>query len=161
MIINDSAFREYDIRGIVGQEIPIEATYDLASAIVAYFKQKHPQLAQIALAMDGRIHSQPIKENVAQAIIDAGIDVLWLGVCPTPALYFSQHTTSADAGIMITASHNPKEYNGLKLCLKKESVCGDAIREIRTLYKNRTYIQSEKKANLSINQFTMLIFHGS
>jgi phosphomannomutase/phosphoglucomutase len=148
MFINDSAFREYDIRGIVGQEIPIEATYDLASAIVVYFKQKQPKLSKIALAMDGRIHSQAIKENVTQAIIDAGIDVLWLGICPTPALYFSQHTTSADAGIMITASHNPKEYNGLKLCLNKESVCGNAIREIRTLYKNSIHVQSEKKGTL-------------
>ena len=148
MIINDSAFREYDIRGIVGQELPIEATYDLASAIVVYFKQKQPKLAKIALAMDGRVHSKAIKDQVAQAIIDAGVDVLWIGVCPTPALYFSQHTTSADAGIMITASHNPKEYNGLKLCLDKESVCGDAIREIRTLYQNKVRVQSDSKGKL-------------
>jgi phosphomannomutase/phosphomannomutase/phosphoglucomutase len=105
-------------------------------------------MTQIALAMDGRVHSKAIKDQVSQAIIDAGIDVLFLGVCPTPALYFSQHTTTAHAGIMITASHNPKEYNGLKLCLNKESVCGDGIREIRTLYKNRVHIQSDTKGKL-------------
>jgi phosphomannomutase/phosphoglucomutase len=148
MIINDSVFREYDIRGIVEQELPIEATYDLTSAIVAYFKQKNPTIKQIALAIDGRVHSPAIKEQVCKAVTDAGIDVLYIGVCPTPALYFSQHTTTAQAGIMITASHNPKEYNGFKLCLNKESVCGNAIREIRTLYSNKAKIVSNTKGTV-------------
>ena len=148
MIISDSAFREYDIRGIVGQEIPIEATYDLASAITVYFKQHKPDIRQIAVAMDGRTHSPAIKELVCAAVTDAGINVIFLGTCPTPALYFSQHTTSADAGIMITASHNPKEYNGLKLCLNKESVSGNQLREIRTLYKNGTRITAKEKGSI-------------
>ena len=151
MIINDSAFREYDIRGIVGEELPIEATYDLANAITVYFKQKQPNLKKIALAIDGRVHSPSIKEHVCSAITDSGIDVLFIGMCPTPALYFSQHTTTADAGIMITASHNPKEYNGLKLCLNKETISGNAIREIRTLYKNKVHITSSQKGAI-LNQ---------
>ena len=134
MTINDNVFREYDIRGIVGQDLPIEATYDLARAIAAYFVQCKPDIRQIAVAMDGRTHSPAIKELVCKAITDSGINVIFLGTCPTPAMYFSQHTTNAEAGIMITASHNPKEYNGFKLVLNKQSVCGSQIKEIRTLY---------------------------
>ena len=149
MTISDSIFREYDIRGIVGQELPIEATYDLAHAMVAYFYQHNPSLRTIAVAMDGRTHSAAIKEQVCAAITDAGINVIFLGTCPTPAMYFSQHTTNADAGIMITASHNPKEYNGFKLCLNKESVSGNQIREIRTLYKNKARITEKNKGTVS------------
>lgn len=149
MTISDSAFREYDIRGIVGQEIPIEATYDLARAITTYFIQNQPNLSNIAVAMDGRTHSPAIKEQVCRAITDAGINVIFLGTCPTPAMYFSLHTTRADAGIMITASHNPKEYNGFKLCLNKQSVSGDKIREIRSLYKTGAGITGSKKGTLS------------
>lgn len=149
MTISDNAFREYDIRGIVGQEIPIEATYDLTSAITAYFKQKQPNLCTIAVGMDGRTHSSAIKEQVCASITDAGINVIFLGTCPTPAMYFSLHTTRADAGIMITASHNPKEYNGFKLCINKESVAGNQLREIRALYKNKTHIIGKRKGSIS------------
>lgn len=151
MPINDTAFREYDIRGIVGQEIPIEATYDLAHAITTYFLQKKPTLKNIAVGMDGRTHSPAIKEQVCKAITDAGINVIFLGICPTPALYFSLHTTKADAGIMITASHNPKEYNGFKLCLNKDSVSGDQIRAIQSLYKNQVKTTSEIQGSVLYN----------
>jgi len=149
MTINDNVFREYDIRGIVGQDLPIEATYDLARAIAAYFVQCKPDIRQIAVAMDGRTHSPAIKELVCKAITDSGINVIFLGTCPTPAMYFSQHTTNAEAGIMITASHNPKEYNGFKLVLNKQSVCGSQIKEIRTLYKNKAVITAQIKGSVT------------
>ncbi len=149
MTISDSAFREYDIRGIIGQEIPIDATYDLACAITAYFLQRKPDLHLVAVGMDGRTHSPAIKDQVCKALTDAGLNVIFLGTCPTPALYFSLHTTPAQAGIMITASHNPKEYNGFKLCLGKESVSGDQLRDIRTLYKKNAHIKADKNGTIT------------
>jgi phosphomannomutase/phosphoglucomutase len=85
--------------------------------------------------MDGRTHSPAIKEEMVRALRDSGINVLFLGTCPTPVLYFSQHMMPVDAGLMITASHNPSEYNGIKLCLNKESVWGEQLQTIKNLYK--------------------------
>ena len=133
--INDSVFREYDIRGIIGQEIPLEEVYNLAQAIGWYYTEHDKSIKKIAVGMDGRISSPAIKEEVVRALTDAGFDVYFLGICPTPALYFSLHTLPVDAGIMITASHNPKEYNGFKICLEKECISGTEIRKIQKNYQ--------------------------
>lgn len=146
--IKESVFREYDIRGEVGTEIPIEATYDLTRSILAYMVAQNPLIHTISVAMDGRTHSPAIKEHVCAAIVDSGLDAIFIGVCPTPCLYFSLHTTPVQAGIMITASHNPPAYNGLKLCLGKESLWGSQIRDIKNWYKNGTKIESNTKGNL-------------
>lgn len=147
-IMQDVIFREYDIRGKVGSELIIEQTYDLARAIAYYLVQQNPSVKKVALAMDGRTHSPAIKEHVAKGLIDSGFDVDFIGVCPTPVLYFTMYTQSShkastggakpyDAGIIITASHNPKEYNGMKVCLGKESVWGKEIQQIKNIYKQK------------------------
>lgn len=132
-----SAFREYDIRALVETEMPVTGVYDLARAIIAYFVKQDPRVQSIAVGMDGRTHSPAIAEQVCKACIDSGIDVHFLGLCPTPVLYYSLHTCDVQAGIMVTASHNPKEYNGLKLCLGTECLWGNDIRAIRALYQER------------------------
>jgi len=131
----DSVFREYDIRGIVDSELSLEQMYDLGCAVAYYFLQKDPTIKIVAIGMDGRIHSPQIKERLCKAFCDSGLDVWFLGLCPSPALYFAMHTLPVDAGIMITASHNPKEYNGLKVCFAKEMVYGSGIKEICKLFK--------------------------
>jgi phosphomannomutase/phosphoglucomutase len=166
MKISDCVFREYDIRGIIGTEIPVEETYGLAHAIAKLFIQKNPATKTIAVGMDGRTHSPLIKEQVCRALVDAGFDVKFLGTCTTPALYFCLHTTDAQAGIMITASHNPKEYNGFKICLGKESVSGKSIREIRKLYKANAHHTAQHKGSLSeapihASYITWLVEHFS
>ena len=132
-------FREYDIRGIVGQEFAIDEMHDLTRAILTYFKQQHPETTTVAVGMDGRTHSPAIKEHVITALTDSGLNVIDIGVCPTPVLYFSLFNTDCDAGLMITASHNPKEYNGIKICLNKKSVWGKQIQEIRTIFEGKTF----------------------
>lgn len=146
--IQDSAFREYDIRGIVGSEIPINATYDLTRSILAYMVAHNANLQTIAVGMDGRTHSEAIKEQVCSAIVDSGLHAIFIGLCPTPALYFSLHTLPVHAGIMITASHNPAQYNGLKLCLGRESLWGNQIRDIRTWYQASKKIISDTKGSV-------------
>jgi phosphomannomutase / phosphoglucomutase len=140
-----TAFRQYDIRGIVGDELLIEEIYDLVRAIVYYFVKKNPHCKTIAVGMDGRVHSAAVKEEMCRAIIDSGINVIFVGVCPSPVLYFALHTLPVDAGLMITASHNPKEYNGIKICLGTESIWGKEIQRIAQLYK-------EKKHSMKGNQ---------
>lgn len=140
-------FREYDIRGKVGTDLRLDEIYDLGRSIASFFKQKKPNLETIAIGMDGRTHSPVIKGQLVQAFLDSGINVRFVGLCHSPALYFALHNTPVQAGIMITASHNPKEYNGLKLCLDKESVWGVDIRQLYRDYVAGKKIESKVKGS--------------
>lgn len=145
--MSDSIFREYDIRGIVGTELHLSAVYDFGKAIATYLLAKDPTCSTLALGMDGRVHSQAIKEELTRALTDSGINVLFLGTCTTPSVYFSLHNLPVDGGIMITASHNPKEYNGFKICLGKESIAGQQIQELKNIYKSEHRISTSKKGS--------------
>ena len=138
-------FREYDIRGKVGSELKIDQIYDLGRALAFYIHQKNPAARTVAVGMDGRVHSPEIKDELMRALLDSGLDVTFVGLCHSPALYFALHTLSVDAGVMVTASHNPKEYNGLKICLGKESVWGKEIQELYQLYAQQAYITADRK----------------
>ncbi|MBN1549704.1 phosphomannomutase/phosphoglucomutase [Candidatus Babeliales bacterium] len=127
-------FREYDIRGIVGSELNVENVYSFARSLAYYMRRKEPQLQLVAVGMDGRTHSPAIKDELVRGLQDSGIDVLFIGMCPTPVMYFSLHTLPVDAGVMITASHNPAEYNGIKMCIGKVSVFGKQVAELRDLF---------------------------
>ena len=81
-----------------------------------------------------------MKKEMCRALTDSGLDVVFVGICPTPGLYFALRTLPVDGGLMITASHNPKEYNGMKICLGTESVWGEEIQEIKRLYKAGQHI---------------------
>ena len=133
-------FKKYDLRGIVGKQFSITDSYDITCAIISYFKSKYPNLKNIAIGMDGRSSSQEIKTQVCKAVVDAGFSAHFIGLCTTPALYFACNTLNVDAGIMITASHNPKEYNGFKLVLQKESIWGDDIEKIYQIYLNKNFL---------------------
>lgn len=147
-IVQEIAFREYDIRGKIDSEIPINAVYQLIQTIAYYFKTTYPHIKTIAVGRDGRIHSPIISDHVCQALIDSGFNVLFVGICPSPALYFAMHTLSVQAGIMITASHNTKEYNGFKLCVGDKFIAGNQIKEIHNLYKKGDVLSPQKKGVL-------------
>lgn len=142
--MKSSIFREYDIRGIVGKEFEITETYKLAKAIISYFLKMNPLLKEVVLGMDGRLHSPAIKKLVTEAITGMGIDVIDIGVCPTPVMYYSIFNSSATSGLIITASHNPKEYNGIKICLDQRSIYGEQIQEIKRILENEEFASSPK-----------------
>lgn len=146
--MKDVIFREYDIRGIIDQELFIDHVYDLTRAIMYYFHEKNHTLKSIAVGMDGRIHSDSIKQEICRAITASGFDVIFIGVCPTPALYFSLFTMSVDGGLMITASHNAKEYNGIKICLGTTSVWGTALQSIKELYKKKAAVTASRSGTI-------------
>ncbi len=137
-VMKDVIFREYDIRGIVGTELIIEEVAPLAHAIVAYLRTQDASLTTIAVGMDGRTHASAIKEQLCSGLQACGINVIFIGLCPSPVLYFSLDKLPVQAGLMITASHNPGEYNGIKICLGQDSVWGKQIRIIRDYYKAGT-----------------------
>lgn len=140
-----TAFRQYDIRGIVGREFDITQSYQLGCAISYYFLQKNPRFKTVALCRDIRRDSDFIAKEVVRAFIDAGIDVVDFGVGPTPLMYFGVHTTAVDGGLMVTASHNGKEYNGIKICLGKTSLWGEQIQHIKELYQQKSQYRAVSK----------------
>lgn len=141
----ESIFKEYDIRGVVGTEFEVQDMHDIACAIATYFLEKDASIKTIALGADGRIHSPSIKQHIRQALLERGFNVVDIGTCTTPILYFTLHTCPVDAGLMITASHNPGEYNGIKICRGIHSVSGPEIKRIRDLYLNKQWIEQQEQ----------------
>lgn len=142
-------FREYDIRGKVGQELFLDQMYDLGCAIAYFLTMRDPQLKTVAIGIDGRIHSPQIKADVTRALQDSGLNVVFIGLCHSPALYFAMHTVGYDAGLMITASHNPKDYNGIKMLLGTSNIYGKDLQELYVCYQQGKSINSATQGSYS------------
>ncbi len=111
MSFDTSIFKAYDIRGTFPEQINSEIAYKIGFALAAYLKP-----INIAVGRDMRISSDELSDSLIQGIIDYGVDVIDLGLVSTDGLYFAVGQFGYEGGIMITASHNPKEYNGFKIC---------------------------------------------
>ena len=103
-------FKAYDIRGIYGDTLTAEVAYKIGRAFVTFLKCR-----KVVVGRDMRPHSEPLFDALARGLALQGADVIDLGLCSTPMSYYANGVLGADAGIMITASHNPGEWNGLKL----------------------------------------------
>ncbi|RLG50217.1 MAG: phosphomannomutase, partial [Thermoproteota archaeon] len=115
-----SIFRAYDVRGIYGADL----TEGIAQQIGAAFGTLLGGSGKVVLGRDGRVSSPALAKAVATGLTEAGCDVLDMGLIPTPALYFGIKASKAKGGIMVTASHNPPEWNGLKICDSKARLMG-------------------------------------
>ncbi|MFA5742880.1 MAG: phosphomannomutase/phosphoglucomutase [Candidatus Paceibacterota bacterium] len=115
MKINQNIFRSYDIRGIYPSELNEEAVYEIVKA----FCFLHPYAKKIALARDSRLSSPYLADSATKAFLEEGREVMDLGIAPDPLFYFSIMHYGFGGGMMISGSHNPKEYNGLTLNVRK------------------------------------------
>ena len=106
-----SIFKAYDIRGIYGQDLTEHVAEKIGRAFVTFLKAK-----KIVVGQDIRHHSSPLSKALKKGMIAQGAEVIDLGLCSTPMNYFANGTLQADGSIMVTASHNPREWNGFKLC---------------------------------------------
>ena len=133
------AFKSYDIRGIYPTEINEELALKVGRAFATYLKG-----GKFVVGRDMRPHSKPIFEALAQGITEMGSDVIDIGLCSTPMTYFANGSLGADGSIMITASHNTGEWNGLKLCRKGVvPISGDTgIKEIEKIVNEGTWNNS-------------------
>ncbi len=124
-------FRQYDIRGIVGQDLDAEIAEAVGRAFGTHVRgavgRENPR---VAVGQDNRATSPELADGLVAGIRAAGVDVLRVGTVPTPALYWSEATFGTDAGVQITGSHNPPEWNGIKMSLGRGSLYGDAIQEL-------------------------------
>jgi phosphomannomutase len=120
--------REYDIRGIVGKTLGEEDARAIGRAFAVVIGEAGGR--RIALGRDGRLSSPALEAALADGLTRSGIDVLRIGLGPTPMLYFAVNTERVDGGIMVTGSHNPADYNGFKLMLGKKSFFGPDIQRL-------------------------------
>jgi len=122
-IINSGIFKAYDIRGIYGQDFTDEFAYRLGLAFVALRRQdpdyRADQGLQIAVAYDMRLSSENLKTELIRGLIEAGANVLDLGMISTPTFYFAVSHYNCQGGLIVSASHNPKEWNGFKITRSK------------------------------------------
>ncbi len=128
--VPQAIFRAYDIRGVVGDALTPELVYAIGLAIGTEVRLQNQH--NIAVGRDGRLSGPTLSKALIQGLLDAGIDVIDIGLAPTPVLYFAASTLNTTSGVMLTASHNPKNYNGLKTIIHHETLAEDRI---QTLYR--------------------------
>ncbi len=137
-MLNDEIFREYDVRGIVGSDLNPEFVYNFGRSIGTYAIPRG--VKTMTLGMDCRLSSNTYSEALCKGIISTGIDVINIGLCATPMLYFSIRHLHSDGGVMVTGSHNPPEYNGFKICIGTDTIHGSDIQALRKIMENPQYV---------------------
>ena len=125
---NPTILREYDVRGIVGDTLTEADAYALGRTYAAVARGEGAK--RIAVGRDGRTHSRDLEAELIRGLTDGGLDVVMVGMGPSPMLYFATYHLDVDGGIQVTGSHNPADYNGFKLLLNGRSVFGEEIQAI-------------------------------
>ena len=145
-----SAFKAYDIRGIVPQDLNPELAYDIGRAFASEFNPN-----QIVIGYDIRLESPGLSEALCNGLLDSGVEIIHLGLCGTEEVYFATSHYHADGGIMITASHNPKGYNGMKLVSRgSQPISGDSgLKAIEQRVINQDFTPlAEQKGSLQLKE---------
>ncbi len=128
--MNPHIFREYDIRGVAETDLTDAVAFDVARAFGSRLREAGA--ASCILGWDVRESSPRLKESFGSGLLATGLEVVRIGVVPTPVLYYAIHREKGGGGAMITGSHNPPDQNGFKLCLGTSSLHGDEIRALGT-----------------------------
>ena len=148
MDITSSIFKAYDIRGIVEKELTHEVVKLIGMAIGS------ESIAQgergIVVGRDGRLTGPMLSESLISGLIESGCHVVDIGMVPTPLVYFATYTKGAGSGVMVTGSHNPPEYNGLKIMIAGETLSADKIQNLYSRIVNQEF-SSGSGSSTSIN----------
>ncbi len=145
--IDPSIFRAYDIRGIVNKNLTEDSVFAIGHAIGIMAKEKGEK--RIAMGRDGRLSGSFLSAALSKGMLAAGCDVIDLGLVPTPLLYYSTYVLDTRSGVMLTGSHNPPEYNGLKIMIAGETLAEEGIQNLYRLAKNPLSISGVKPGELS------------
>ena len=141
MKVNPYIFREYDIRGEVAEDFPPEVVVSLGKAFGTLVKRSGGR--EIAISGDIRLTTPDLINFFKEGVLSTGVDVINIGIVPTPVNYFSLFELDVAASVQITGSHNPPEFNGFKLSLHKKPVYGDQIQLIKNFILNLDYDNGE------------------
>jgi len=132
-----SIFREYDIRGIVGKDLTMDCAESIGRAYATLALRRN--CATVTLGRDGRLTSPELHDRFLAGLMTGGLNVIDIGICATPLLYFSLFHLPVDGGVMITGSHNSSEYNGFKSCIGKEALHGADIQELKAIIDSQQF----------------------
>ncbi len=143
MIAPEHVFRAYDVRGVVYQDLTVDFSRGLGRAVGTMAVGEGRRT--LSVGRDCRTHSGELTSAFIDGILSTGVDVVDLGVVPTPLVYFSLFhlADEVDGGVMVTGSHNPKEYNGFKICMGQSSIHGESIQILRRLMEEETFETGE------------------
>jgi phosphomannomutase/phosphoglucomutase len=141
--MNPNIFREYDIRGVAPDELNQETAYQLGLGIGSYYREKGT--SRISLGHDCRLSSEDLTKWLTEGLMKTGMEVVDVGMVPTPLLYFSLYHLDVQGGVQITGSHNPPEFNGFKVCLDKASIYGQEIQKIRKIIESGKFANGQGK----------------
>lgn len=139
--VDHAIFRAYDIRGIIDVQLNDHVFYTIARAIAVRLRSLGR--SKIIIARDGRLTSDALSAALRQGLLDSGIDVVDLGAVPTPVMYYATHVYGIDSGLMITGSHNPSDYNGIKMVLAGTTLAQDEIQVLYSLVKEKTTVSGQ------------------
>ena len=142
--INSAIFREYDVRGIYGEDLNEDVAYTVGKAFGSYISKLGQN--KVIIGHDNRQSHEVIYPALMKGILDSGVDVISLGLVTTPMHNFAKIYYNVDAGIMVTASHNPKEYNGFKMSVQKEdSLFGNDLQDFKKFLDEYEYTSGDGK----------------
>jgi phosphomannomutase/phosphoglucomutase len=139
--MNPAIFREYDIRGIADKDYDADFAFALGRAYGTLARGQGKK--RVSVGRDCRLTSEKYAAALRQGLCVAGLDVLDIGICPTPLMYFSLYYYDVDGGIQVTGSHNPPEHNGFKVCLGKITIHGEEIQELRLLIERGVFASGQ------------------
>lgn len=137
-MITDSIFREYDIRGVIGRDINANGFSLLGSAFATYVEHQ-AETCKIVVGYDGRLTSQELVSALIQGLTHSGAEVINIGCGPTPMLYFASYHLGATAAMMVTGSHNPPEYNGLKMVVGNKALMAEEVKIIGEMAQDHDF----------------------
>lgn len=139
--MNPEMFREYDIRGIAGKDMTEDDVVLIGKGVGTFLVQN--DCSTITVGRDCRVTSDVYSAKVIEGLMSTGCHVTDIGICSTPVLYFSIQHLEQDGGVMVTASHNPGEYNGFKLCQGLDSIHGQDIQKILEIINDESFVQGK------------------
>ena len=128
-MISPGIFKAYDVRGVVDETLTLEAVQAIGAAVGTAAAERG--VSQVVVGRDGRLSGPKLSQALIEGLRSTGIGVIDIGMVPTPVLYFATHLLGTGTGIEITGSHNPPEYNGLKMMVAGETLHGDGIQALR------------------------------
>ncbi len=139
-------FKEYDIRGIAEKDFDTNFVYNLGKALATYYSNQN--IKTCAIAMDCRTTSPNYASALIKGLNELGLDCIFLGMVATPCLYYAVKYLNLEAGVMITASHNPKEYNGFKIVCGESTIYGEELQKIKKILEEESFISSSSQGKV-------------
>jgi phosphomannomutase / phosphoglucomutase len=132
-------FREYDIRGLVGSELTADAARDIGEAFAVFLADANAS-GPIAVGRDNRPSGDQLHAALVEGLLSSGVDVVDIGLVPTPTLYWALEQLHVAGGVQITASHNPAPYNGFKLCVGTNAIYGEDVQRILQIIQSGRHL---------------------